>query len=133
MATLSGATLVGVTVVTKAFIPKPDPAWLLYASLGLLFVATLSFSLELYRYTAYVRKFSWTEAPPDTDDIAPDSYDIESAQWQSRRVQRGHGLLGGLREFWNMYWIDREVGVPSLFYYAGLACFVLLFIDTYRK
>lgn len=124
MATLSGATLAGVTVVTKAFLPNPKPLWLLYASLTLLFFATLLSAQGIYRYTLHVRKFSLADVPTDTDEIEG----LRRSMLPQVDPSFGAWLV---REFWNVYWQDGDVSIPSLLYYSGLAGFVCLFIQTY--
>jgi len=113
MATLSGATLVALTAITKAMIPNPKPAWLLVVSLGLLFVATIWSGLRLYVHTFRLRQYSWEVVPDDNAEIEQQRQSVRRFFASEKR------LLRDLRDF-----------LPKLLYYLGLVAFLVLFLIT---
>jgi hypothetical protein len=119
MATLSGATLVGVTVVTRAFIPNPEPVWLIYAACVLLFFATMFSSLDMYLATFQLRRFSTLDAPTDLGEL-------EEIQKRRRSVVGSAFGRATIRQRLR----DWEASLANLLYYVGLGLFLWVFLNA---
>jgi hypothetical protein len=120
MATLSGATLVAVTVVTKTLLPNAKPAWMLVAALGLLFFAMMLSSINLYVATAYLRRISFGDIPADADELDRlRNIVFTQPSWFTRWEWRRFQFITDYLNF-----------LPNLAYYAGLALFVYLFLRS---
>ena len=84
MTTLSGATVVAVPVVSKAFLPNPALAWFLWLAEGLLLLAALFSTLGLRISSAYLAEYAWgmtgrePESFPEWTHLFSNGSDIRS-------------------------------------------------------